>query len=110
MKPKTGLIVDLFYRGGLPSKQEKELGEWAERRGLFLVLSSYQDDNGVQHDTCDLGIEEYDEGTIYCYMLAMPTIRSIWPEALDHYEKLLHAGIEREKEERARFKWWEHVS
>lgn len=109
MLPRTGLVIHGFS-GRVPSIHERRLAQLAARRGLFLGLSSFTDDDGGVHNTSVLGIEEFIGGTLYAYMLELPSRRSVWPEALDHYEKLLHAGVEREKEARARFKWWEHIS
>lgn len=99
MDPTTGLVVDGFS-DRKPTEADKELGKWAASRGLFLVIANDYD---------GLGIEEFDGQQLFIYELALPTQRTIWPEALDHYEKLLRAGIEREKEKHARFKWWEYV-
>ena len=107
--PLTGLHVDPFssYK---PTKQEKELGKWAAERGLFLQIGSYQHPMGELEISRELGIEELIQGTVFSYMITLPSRSTIWPEALDHFEKLLRAGMERQKEEKLRFKWWEHVS
>ena len=109
MQPTTGLVIDGFS-GRKPTPAERKLAEQAAKRGLFLLLYSFTGDDGEQIDSRTLGLEEFVENKLFCYEMELPSRTSIWPEALDHYEKLLHAGIEREKEKHARFKWWEHVS
>jgi hypothetical protein len=104
---QTGLQVEW---GRKSTPEERELGEWAAKRGLFLLLGTYTEDDGSVTPTADLGVEEYVKNKIICFFLALPTHRPIWPEALDHYEKLIRAGLEREKEKHCAYAWWENLS
>jgi len=109
MKPTVGLHIDPFY-SYKPSEDDKSLAEWAASRGLFLAILGYPDENDELVPYRELGIEEWVDGTLFVYQLSLPERGPIWPQALDHFERLLHVGLERQKEEKLRFKWWEHVS
>lgn len=102
----TGLLVSPFL-GRRPTRRERQLGEWADKRGLFVAVRADAEEHEVWHE---LGVEELVEGKIVAYWMSLPQPEKVWPEMLDHYEKLLRAGFERYKEDKARFPWWEHVS
>lgn len=104
MRAITGIVKEAFDVRE-PSARERQIGEWAEKRGLFLWLGV--DDEG--NDYADLGVEEWVNGKCLCHWISLPRTDRVWPEALPHFEKLVRAGLDRLKDEQARFPWWEHV-
>ena len=85
-------------------------GSWAAAQGMFVAVDSYPEADGTMFESCVLGIEKFVVGKYVCFMLELPAHRNIWPQALNHYAKLVRAGLEREIEKHCAFAWWEHVS
>jgi len=102
----TGLMVSPFL-GRKPSKRERQLGAWADSRGLYIWIHEAKQEGTLY----ELGIEERIEGTLHAYAISLPSSlnRLMWPELRTSYERILRAGFERYKDDKARFPWWEHV-